>query len=178
VASFDAACKAFISDMCACGWCGRVALGGPHCALRGHMCKRQSSTQPPGLLASPLLGELVQPPSGGDWYWCCHACNTGPRGNKRREQQAQHLQAPVVEEISKATQPALDMYLKMLGMLLALPPGAGLQLAVLRASVQFTQHMRSYVHALQPDEQPSLLSVPLINWAPEEVSRRCACVVL
>jgi hypothetical protein len=65
----------------------------------------------------------------------------------------------------------MDKWRELFGMLLSLPAGAGLQLSVLQSSVRFMQNLRSYVHAMQPDEQACLLSGPLVNWSMEEV--RC-----
>lgn len=54
----------------------------------------------------------------------------------------------------------------MLGMLLTLPPGGSLQLAVLRAGVRYSQHIMGYLHGLSAadKDQPPLLQGPLVCW--------------
>jgi hypothetical protein len=167
--SFDQACRALVADMRACAWCGRFALGGEHCALWKHYRKRHSKEAPRGLLANPNIIPLASHPAGSDWYWACQTCgNNDSKGDKRREKQ-QHWQVPVIPDATDNSRPAMDKWRELFGMLLSLPAGAGLQLSVLQSSVRFMQNLRSYVHAMQPDEQACLLSGPLVNWSMEEV---------
>jgi hypothetical protein len=60
---WDVAAAKFVDDMHACGWCGRVALGGAHSQLRRHMrpllCT-DAAGAPPGALANPLVMPLMR----------------------------------------------------------------------------------------------------------------------
>lgn len=60
---WDALAKQFVADACACGWCGRVALGGRYSQLRAQFHMRDSSCTPPAVLANPLLLDLARVPA-------------------------------------------------------------------------------------------------------------------
>jgi hypothetical protein len=61
----------------------------------------------------------------------------------------------------------------MLGLLVSLPAGSALQLSVLKCGVRFAQDLRSYVHAMQPNE---LLGGLLIDWGDAaKVGRSASC---
>jgi hypothetical protein len=161
-AEWDKTTDAMIRDLCACGWCGRPAFGGQHSEHKAHMRTQQSTTVPPGLLAHPGLMSLAK--AGPDLYWSCKACH-GKDGAKRRDKQQSHLQVPVVGPGSALGDTPFELYRQLLGMLLALPVGAGLQLSVLRCAVRFAQRVQGYVHALENTAEANLLDGPLVNWA-------------
>jgi hypothetical protein len=120
-ARFAAACQLLITGMVACGWCGRVALGGRHSRMHSHFRPLAAATVPPAVLANPLLvhlapvketggdgsedssgddseqdgggdGDGPSTSAGGELYWACGACRASA---KRRAEQAAWWQAPV-----------------------------------------------------------------------------------
>jgi hypothetical protein len=162
-AAFDAACAALVGDMQACGWCGRVAFGGSggQSRMHGRMFKRYNKDPPCALTACPLLHRIAQHPEGSMWWWACNACHIS---RDRRTQQQEHWQAPIVPELNPGTVAEVQRWLEMLVLQMSLPAGAALQAAVLKTHVRFSQAARAYVHALEPNELPALLSGPLITW--------------
>jgi hypothetical protein len=170
VASFDAACKAMVQDMCACAWCGRPACGGPHCFLRDGMRKVHSTTTPRGILANPSLTHLALHPDGASHYWMCGSCNHKAGGPKRLQKQKEWLQAPVVPDMKPEHQLQLDEWRQLMGMLLSLPPGSALQTGVLQCGVRFAQNVLGYCHGLAPGADPDLLSGPMVRWDDDMVS--------
>ena len=118
-------------------------------------------------LSNPIVIPLITAPSaeGEELWWACQACYPEGPGQKRRQQQEEQLQPPVVEwTMEEEVEAALAEWKRMLGLLLSLSPGAGLQLSVLQCGVQFAQRVRGYLHSLGVSEAPNLLSGPLINW--------------
>jgi hypothetical protein len=183
--SFDEECGKFIANMAACAWCGRTALGGRHCELRSGMKGRPSQEAPPALLANPLLADFVCPPCDPTnpeepaVYWACSSCwPATAAGAKRRQKQADWLQAPVISSsLAPEDVAAGKEWMQMLGLLVSLPAGSALQLSVLKCGVRFAQDLRSYVHAMQPNEQQALLGGPLINWGDAaKVGRSASCL--
>ena len=173
---FDQACKQLVSNMRACGWCGRVALGGPFCSLRKSMVSRQFSNQEPGkatqtiapsVLANPPLLQLAKHEKGAGWWYGCQSCSRHGKlneaGEKRRHSQAR-LQVAVGSNAAE-----MRRWVQMMSILYRLPPGAAGDLSVVRCGVQYSKDMLGYVHALEPTSKPSLLSGPLINWAVDQV---------
>ncbi|KAF6253559.1 hypothetical protein COO60DRAFT_404906 [Scenedesmus sp. NREL 46B-D3] len=59
LACWDGAAARLLDDMHGCGWCGRVALGGPHSQIRRTMVARASGDMPPAVLANPMLIDLA-----------------------------------------------------------------------------------------------------------------------
>ena len=175
---FDQACKQLVSNMHACAWCGRVALGGPFCSLRRYMVARrihpaQGSIAPPipmAVLANPPLMPLARHDKGQGWWWSCQSC--GKQGKqeeaaaKRRNSQAR-MQVPVGTNAAE-----MRRWVQMMSILYRLPPGVAGDLSVVRCGVQYSKDMLGYVHALDPTSKPSLLSGPLINWAVDQVNKQ------
>jgi len=96
-------------------------------------------------------------------WWACQSCH----GSKaRREHQAQHLQPPVADLSSDTAAADIQDWFKNLGLLLTLPPGGSLQLAVLRCGVRYAHRMLGYLHALSAADQdrPPLLRGALVCW--------------
>ncbi len=177
--SFDRASAAFVENMAACGWCGRCALGGPHCAMRSHMRPRHSDGVPPAVLANPLLLglDLVRAPGAGDMYWACQSCRRNDAGGaKRREKQEEWLQASVIGDSSNAEdiQAAMKEWTSMLGLVMSMPAGTSLQLSVLKCAVRFAQDIRAYVHSMQPTQAQHLVSGPLVSWG--DMSQVCSAL--
>jgi hypothetical protein len=173
---WDDTCDAMVADMCACGWCGRPGFGGGNSELRAHMRPRPCEDTPPAVLANPGLLHLAG--AGDGHMWACGAC---AGSSKRREEQAQRWQVPIIGPSSALGDTPLDLYYEMLGMLMALPVGGGLQLSVLRCAVRFAQRVAGYVHVLEPEVEPNLLGGPLMDWASADLvrgtARACACNV-
>ena len=173
---FDATTEALVAGAVACAHCNRVAFGGKHSLLR-HKFKPQPCHDgaPPGLLSNPLTARLKFAPTEEgqeQMWWCCQACHTGATGAKRRQKQADDLQPAVVPDDipEEELQAALQEWRDMLGIMLSLPTGASLQMAVLRCGVRFAQRIKGYLHSLQAGEMPHILGGPLVNWNPAAVS--------
>jgi hypothetical protein len=152
-----------------CAWCGRCALGGRHSMLSANMRARPCAEgDPPVFLSNPLVIALTVAPSDGstNMWWACQSCYPEtPAAQKRRQEQEDKLQPPVVEwTVEDELEAAIAEWKQKLGLLLSLPAGAGLQLAVLQCGVQFAQRVKGYLHCLETKEAPSLLSGPLVNW--------------
>lgn len=78
------------------------------------------------------------------------------------------VQAPVaeVEADDEASATQLSDWITNLGLLLTLPPGGAMQLAVLRCGVRYAHRLLGYVHALSAADKecPPLLRGPLVCW--------------
>ena len=103
--------------------------------------------------------------SEGSWWWACASCH----GSKdRRANMAMHVQAPVVDVHSDDAEAAQQLtdWTTNLGLLLTLPPGGALQLAVLRCGVRYAHRLLGYLHALSAADKdfPPLLRGPLVCW--------------
>jgi hypothetical protein len=167
--AFHATAMELVEGARSCAWCGRCALGGRHSMLSANMRARPCAEgQPPVFLSNPIAIPLISAPSGEqgeDLWWACQACYPELPGQKRRQQQEEQLQPAVVDwSMEDEVDAALAEWKRMLGLLLSLPPGAGLQLSVLQCGVQFAQRVRGYLHTLGANEAPNLLSGPLVNW--------------
>ncbi|WIA28669.1 hypothetical protein OEZ86_011205 [Tetradesmus obliquus] len=118
---------------------------------------------PPAALAYPPVASLMRATAQSSLWWACHSCH----GSKtRREHQAQHLQPPVADLSSDTAAADIQDWFKNLGLLLTLPPGGSLQLAVLRCGVRYAHRMLGYLHALSAADQdrPPLLRGALVCW--------------
>jgi hypothetical protein len=81
---------------------------------------------------------------------------------------AMHVQAPVADVHSDDATAAeqLTDWITNLGLLLTLPPGGALQLAVLRRGVRYAHRLLGYLHALSAADRdfPPLLRGPMVCW--------------
>lgn len=126
------------------------------------MCPCLCPTIPP-LPCCLLSCREPDPGSQEASWWCCSSCS---RAEGRRKQQEDKWQAPVVPPDAQDPAAEITEWQSMLGLLLSLPPGGCLQLAVLRAGVRYTQRIQGYLHALSAadKDQPPLLQGPLVCW--------------
>lgn len=101
----------------------------------------------------------------GSLWWACASCRSS---KERRAHMAMHVQAPVTDvyDDGDAAAEQLTDWMTNLGMLMTLPPGGALQLAVLRCGVRYAHRLLGYLHALSAADKdfPPLLRGPLVCW--------------
>lgn len=130
-----------------------------------HIASQQLSSSATKIPAT-LLNQhcrATTPDAEDTYWWCCHACTSS---DKRRAEQAQLWQPSVIPAAADDPAGEVAQWQAMLGLLLSLPPGGSLQLAVLRCGVRYAQRVQGYLHALSAadKERPPLLQGPLISW--------------
>lgn len=137
-------CRCFVKDMRGCGWCGRVAFAADSNSLFTNMRQLQSNTTPCGVAANPILQPISGAPKEDHW-WACAACYNSPKRRKLQE---------------KVQQPLTEDDVCTIKALLQLPPGAALQLSVLKCGLRVVQRAYGYWQA-EPMAKAPLMSGPL-----------------
>jgi hypothetical protein len=141
---WDQRCQGFVTNMRACGWCGRVAFAAESNPLHANMRQLKSNGTPCGVAANPILQPISKAKKESCW-WACQAC---ANSSQRRKLQKK-IQPPLTDDDQETIKA-----------LLQLPPGASLQVSVLKCGLRVVQRAYGYWQATPMANAP-LMSGPL-----------------
>jgi hypothetical protein len=150
--AWDTIEAALIKGMACCAVCGRAAMGGPHSKYKRSTTElkpeEDGSVVAPAHQSNPIMAALYTNARGK-----LHACEACQRDPERRARMARMW--PTATE---------DMVLDMVDVV-NLPPGAALELSIMRTPVRLADRYKGFLHAsCVADMDPAVVGGPLVNW--------------